>query len=140
MPITVTPACSTVSPGHGDLAVPAGLRGEVDDDRARAHALDGAGWDELRRRAPRDGGGRDDDVEVRDPLLERRLLRGLLLRRQLARVAARGLLRADAEVEEGRAEALHLLGDGRPDVEGGHDCAETPRGRDRLQTRDARLR
>ena len=52
-----------------------------------------------------------------NPLLERSLLLRLLLGRELARVAAGRLLRADSEVEEGRAEALHLLGDGRSHVE-----------------------
>ena len=92
--------------GHGDLAVPAGLGGEVDDDRARAHALDRARRDELRRRTAGNRGGRDHDVEVGNPLLERRLLLRLLLGRELARVAAGRLLGADAEVEERRAEAL----------------------------------
>ena len=99
--------------------------------------LDRARRDELRRRAARDSGGRDHDVEVGDPLLERRLLLRLLLGRELARVAACGLLGADAEIEERRAEALHLLGDGRPHVECRDDRAEPPRGRDRLQARDA---
>ena len=58
---------------------------------------------------PGNGRGRDHDVEVRNPLLERGLLLRLLLGRELARVAARRLLALDAEVEERRAEALDLL-------------------------------
>ncbi len=121
----------------GHLAVAAGLGGEIDDDRARAHALDRARGYELRGRTTRNRGGRDHDVEVGNPLLERRLLLRLLLGRELARVAAGRLLRANAEVEERRAEALHLLGDGRAHVERRDDRAEPPRGRDRLQAGDA---
>ena len=47
-------------------------------------SLDGARRDELRRRAAGNGCGRDDDVEVGDPLLERGLLLRLLLGRELA--------------------------------------------------------
>ena len=89
-------------------------------------------------RAARHGRGRDHDVEVGDPRLERRLLRRLLLGRELLRVAALGLLAVHAEVEERRAERLHLLRHRRPHVEGRHDRAEPPRGRDRLQPGDAR--
>ena len=66
------------------------------------------------------------------------LLLGLLLGRELARVAALGLLAADAQVEERRAERLDLLGHRRADVEGGHDGAEPSRRCDRLQAGDAR--
>ena len=76
----------------GQLAVAAGLGGEVDDAAARAHVRDRRGGDEPRRRAARDERGRDHDVEVGQALLERRLLLRLLLRRQLVRVAALGLL------------------------------------------------
>ena len=95
------------------------------------------GRDQLRGRPSGHGGGRDHDVEVGHPLLERALLLRLLLRRELPRVAALRLLPAHAEVEERRAERLHLLLDRRPDVERRHDRAEPPRGRDRLQARDA---
>ena len=47
---------------------------------------------------------RDDDVELRDPLLERLLLARLLLRRELARVAALGLFADHTEVEKRRAQ------------------------------------
>src|SRR4029079_18858496 len=87
---------------HGPLTVAAGLGGEVDDDRAGSHAFDGTRRDELRRRPPRDSRGRDDDVEVGDPLLERALLLRLLLRCQLGCIAACGLFCADAEIEEAR--------------------------------------
>ena len=52
---------------------------------------------------------------------------------ELPRVAAGRLLAADAEVEEGRAEALDLLLHHGPHVERRHDRAQPPRGRDRLQ-------
>ena len=78
--------------------------------------------DELRSRAAGNGGGRDHDVEVGNPLFERSLLLRLLLGRELARVAAGRLLGADAEIEERRTEALHLLGHGRSHVEGRDDA------------------
>ncbi len=61
----------------------------------------------------------------------------LLLGRQLAGVAALGLLADDAEIEEGRAERLHLLADRRAHVEAGHHRAEAARGRDRLEAGNA---
>ena len=55
-----------------------------------------------------------------------------------ARVTALGLLAADAELEEGGAEALDLLLDNGPRVERRDDGAEPAGGGNRLQTRDAR--
>ena len=52
-PMIVTPLCTTVSPGSGQLAVAAGLGGEVDDDRAGPHPLDRL--PEIRRGAGRPG-------------------------------------------------------------------------------------
>ena len=83
------------------------------------------------------GGRRDDDVEVGDALLERSLLLCLLLGRELRCVAARGLLRSYAEIQERRTEALDLLLHGGADVEGRDDGAEPASRRDRLQTGDA---
>ena len=71
----MTPSRTTSSPGLGQLAVAAGLGGEVDDHRAGPH----------RRAPPRRGSasapgrpgidrGRDHDVEVGQALLELRLL------------------------------------------------------------------
>ena len=57
---------------------------------------------------------------------------------ELTRVAALRLFAPDAEVEEGCAEALHLLLHDRPDVEARHNGAEPPRRRDRLEAGDAR--
>ena len=62
----------------------------------------------------------------------------LLLGRELACVAALGLLADDAEVEERRAERAHLLGDRRTDVEARDDGAQAARRRDRLEAGDAR--
>ena len=106
-PTMVTPSCSTTSPGMRQLAVTAGLGREVDDHRAGPHALDCARGDELRRRPARNGGGRDHDVEVGDPLLERGLLLRLLLGRELRRVAARRSPRVRTpRSRKARAEAL----------------------------------
>src|SRR5947209_3306590 len=77
--------------------------------RPGPHRLDGRSRDDLRRRPAGDRGGRDHCVEVRDPSLERLLLRGHLIRRQLARVSALGLGAGHAEVEPVRSEALDLL-------------------------------
>ena len=65
---------TTVSPGHGQLAVAARLAGQVDDHRARLHPFDGLRGDEPRRRAPGDERGRDDDVEALDRVGQRLLL------------------------------------------------------------------
>ena len=84
-------------------------RGRRSPSRAASPRTASAGI-ELRRRPARDRGGRDHGVELRDPLLRAPPAARLLLRRQLARVAALGLLAAHAEVEERRAERLDLLG------------------------------
>src|SRR5205807_321579 len=80
---------------------------------------------------------RDHHVEVGDPSLERLLLAAPILLRQLARVSALRLLHRHAEVEEGRAEALHLLAHRGPHVEARHDRTEPPRCRDGLEPSDA---
>ena len=49
--------------GFGQLAVAAGLGGQVDDDGARPHRLDGRGGNQLRRRTAGHERRRDDDVE-----------------------------------------------------------------------------
>ena len=69
--------------------------------------------------------------------VERGLLARLLLRGQLAPRSRLRLFATDAEVEEGGAEALDLLPDGRPNVEAGDDRSEPARRRDRLQAGDA---
>ena len=61
----VTPSQRTTSARLGQLAVAAGLAGQVDDHAAGAHARDGLGADEPRRGAPGHQRGRDDDVEAR---------------------------------------------------------------------------
>ena len=72
---TIVTSCSTVtSPGRRQLAVAAGLAGEVDDHAARLHPLDRLGGDELRRRAPGHERRRDDDVEALDRVGQRLLL------------------------------------------------------------------
>ena len=60
------------------------------------------------------------------------------LRRERGRVAPRVLGPADvqSQLDERRAQALDLLLDHRPGVEGGDDGAQPAGGRDRLQARD----
>ena len=48
--------------GSGQLDIAAGLRGEIDDDRPRSHALDRLLRDQARRRAARNRRRGDDDV------------------------------------------------------------------------------
>ena len=110
----ITPSVGGVGlAGPGELAVAARLGGEVDDHRAGLHLRDGLGGDQLRRRAAGDERGRDDHVGLAD--LDRSAPRAglLLLRRELAGVAALGLGVADAlDLEELRAQRLDLLLDG----------------------------
>ena len=106
------------------LAVAARLGGEVDDHRAGPHAAHRRRRDQPRRGA---AGDRAVVITTSEPAMRSSsclLLLRLLLRRQLARVAALGLLAGHAEVDELRAEALDLLPHDRPHVEAGHDRAE----------------
>ena len=83
--------------------------------------------------------GRDDHVRLAHLHRQRVALDLLLLGRQLARVAARGLRVAEPlDLEELRAQRLDLLLHRAPDVERRHDRAEPARGRDRLQAGHAR--
>ena len=125
--------------GLGQLAVPAGLGGQVDDHGAGAHPLDDGGGDEPRRRLARHERRRDDDVGVGDVALEQALLLLLLALREHGGVAARvlGLAHLHLELDERRAEALHLLLHGGARVERRDDGAEAAGGRDRLEAGDA---
>ena len=72
----------------GELAVAAGLAGQVDHDAARLHALHGRGGHQPRRGTSRNQRGGDDDVETGDRLLEGLLLLRAFLVGELAGVAA----------------------------------------------------
>ena len=98
--------------------------------------FDGCRRNQLRGGPAGDERGRDHDVVVGDALGQRLLLPPLLILGQLARIAARRLLAGHAEVEEGRAEALHLLPHHGTHVEAGDDRPEPARGCDRLQSGD----
>ena len=137
-PTIVTPSRDDLLAGLRQLAVAAGLGGEVDDHRAGAHRLD--------RRlpgsasAPAGRGSRAVVITTSKSAIRSSssscccaCCSGVSSRR----VAALGLLADDAEVEEGRAEGLDLLPDGRAHVEAGDDRAEAARRRDRLQAGDA---
>ena len=132
----MTPVCAISWPGDVSSQLPpvSAARSTITDP-GRIDSTADAGI-KPRRRTSRYGRRRDDDVELGDPLLERRLLRPLLLLRQLARVAALGLLTANPEVEERRTQRLDLLRDRGPHVERRDHRAETPRRRDRLQAGD----
>ena len=126
----------TSSPGLRERAVAAGLRREIDDDGARLHRRDHRLGDEHRRALAGNRRGRDDEVHVLDVVGERLLDARLLVGGLLARVAARAFGR-DADLDEARAERLHLLLHRRPHVERRHDGARagapwrSPEGRPR---------
>ncbi len=133
----VTPLSTVSSPGFVSSQLPpvSAARSTMTEPGRMAATADGG--NELRRRTTGDGGRRDHDVELRQPLLERGLLLRLLLRGQLSRVATFGLLAADAEVEELCAERLHLLLHDGSHVEAGDDGAEPPSGGESLEAGDA---
>ena len=125
-------------PRHGQLAVAAGLGGEVDDHRARLHAAHRVGGDQQRRRAARDRGGGDDDVLFLRVLGERVAHLRVLLVGERAGVAALALRVGDeVEFQRATAERGDLLPGGAADVEAGDDRAEALRRGDRLQAGDA---
>ena len=90
----VTPVCVISCPGNVSSQLPpvSAARSTITDP-GRIDSTADAG---ISRGAGRPGTAAVviDDVEVRDPLLQRRLLRPLLLLRQLARVSTLGLLAA----------------------------------------------
>src|SRR5690606_10556882 len=94
--------------GPGQLAVAAGLGGEVDDHAAGLHAGDHRRADDLRRRPSRHRRSGHDHVDVAQVFAEAALLLGALLVGQRARIAALAD-RADAEVEELATQRLDLL-------------------------------
>jgi hypothetical protein len=81
-------------------------------------------------------GRRDDDVGVGDFTQQRRLLGLALVVGQFARVAPRRV-RGDAELHEDRARGFGLFLRGAAHVVGSDLRAETLRGGDCLETRDA---
>ena len=110
--------------GLRHLAVAAPVSSHVDDNGTRTHVIDHLCGDEDRRLATGDGRRRDDHVGGRHDTGERLLLLSLLLGGQLTGIATRSL-GGDAEVNEGRAEALCLLLGCGPDVVGAHIGTET---------------
>ena len=87
----------------------------------------------------RDQRSGDDDVLLLDMLGGQRGLLGLIFFRHFLGVTARGLCVLEFFVfdrEELGAQAFHLLLGRGPHVGCGHDGAETPRGRNRLQAGD----
>ena len=95
--------------GLGQLAVPARLGGEVDDDRAGAHGLDHLLGDQAWRRTPWDQGGGDDRIGLSDARRDQLRLAALVVVAHLARVAT-GRLRlgllliGHLDLEEGPAQ------------------------------------
>ena len=116
----------------GELAVAAGLGGEVDDHAAGLHPGDHRRADDLRRGAPRHGSGADDHVDVLQVLGQAALLLGAFLVGQRAGVAALAG-RGHPEVEELAAQRLDLLAGLRAHVEALDLRAQALGGGDRLQ-------
>src|SRR5882762_10072133 len=108
----------------GRFRVASRLGRKVDDYRAWSHPGNRRCRNQLWRGPPGNERGRDHDVVVWDALRQLLLLLSLLLRRQFAGVPAGSFLAAHSELEERRAEALHLLLHDRAHVEAGHDCTE----------------
>jgi len=125
--------------GARQLAVPAALGGEVDDDRAGRHRGHHLARDEHRRSLSGDRGRRDHDVARRDdapeqlalPLIERLVLRGGVAALVL------GARRLERQFDELRAETVDLLLHRGAHVVGLDLRAKTTRGRDGLQSRHA---
>src|SRR5436853_651873 len=121
----------------GQLDIPAGVGGEVDDDRAGAHS----GHHVLRHQewcfAARYGRGRDDDVRGGDVVTDQLTLTPQEFFGLLRRIAALALLRFQWQLHERRPEALHLVLDGWPDVVRLDHGAQPPGGGDGLQAGDA---
>src|SRR6187549_461391 len=112
-------------PRPGQLAVAAGLGGEVDDHRAGLHGAHGVGGDQARRRAAGDRGGGDDDVLLGDVLADRLDHLVVLLVGERARVAALAFGVGDeVQFQRPAAERGDLLPGGAADVEAGDDRAE----------------
>ena len=110
--------------GYSDVAVAAGFRCEIDDNRTRLHHLDHVFEPKLGCRLAGDERSSDDDVDVLGLLAEQRHLCGDELGAHLFGVAAlaiTGFLNRDGE--KFTAERLHLIGDRRAHVERTHDGA-----------------
>ena len=104
--------------GPGQLAVAAALGREVDDDRARRHAVDHFRGDEDRRLLAGNQRRRDDDVAAGDDLehhLALAAVERLVLRLGVAALVFR-VGRLERHLDEARAQALHLFLDRGADV------------------------
>src|SRR4029079_19754591 len=123
----------------GELAVAAGLDGEVDDDGAGLHRAHRVRADELRRGTAGDERGRDHDVGFGDLLADGFALFREDFRARFLRVAAGVLEVGEAgNLDEAPSEPLDLLLRRVADAGPRDDGAETLRGRDRLETGHAR--
>ncbi|GBD46430.1 hypothetical protein HRbin41_01257 [bacterium HR41] len=121
-----------------ELAVAAGLGGEVDDDRPGRHAPDRVLDDQKRRSAAGNGCGRDHRVHPGYRVGEQLALPLLLLFGERSRVAALrfGVLDPQVDLEEARSQRLDLLADSCANVVAENDRAEAAGGGDRLQAGD----
>jgi hypothetical protein len=124
-------------PGLRQLDIPTGLGGEVDDHGPRPHRARCGSRHEHGRRLSGDERGRDDGVRLGHVAGDQLLLALVLVLGQRHCVAADPLRALDVELEERRAEALDLLLDDRPHIEGRHDGSQAAGGRDRLEAGDA---
>jgi hypothetical protein len=122
--------------GARELAVATLLRGDVDDHRAGAHALDRRAGDDLRGRPTGHRGRGDDGIRRSDARVEYFLLLAPLLLGELAGVAALTLC-AHARIDELGPERAHLLAGCAAHVVRLDDRAQAPGRRDRLQACNA---
>ncbi len=122
----------------GQVAVAAGLGGQVDHHRARLHRLDHVLEPQLGRRLAGDERGGDDDVDLGRLLAEQGHLGVDELLAHLLGVAALALARlGDLDGQELGAHRLHLIGGRGADVEGADDRAQALGGAERGQAGDA---
>ena len=125
--------------GLGQLAVAAALGRQIDDHRSGRHALHHLPGDQHRRALAGNRRGGDDDVAAGDDFghhLALAAVERLVLRLGVAALVL-GVAGFKRQLDELRADALHLLLGGGPHVVGLHRRAEPPRGGDRLQPRHA---
>src|SRR3989442_7598939 len=102
----------------GQLDIPAGVSGQVDEDRAGPHPRHHLVRHQDRCLAARYGRGRDDHVRGGDVVTDQLTLTPQEFFGLQSRVATLALLRFQRQLHESRPEALHLVLDGWPDVVG----------------------
>ena len=128
----VTSCLTTVWPGLGELAVAAGLPGQVHHHAAGLHRFDRRGGHQPRRGPARHQRGGDHHVEAADRLFQRLLLLGAFVVGELAGVPAL-TGRVDADIQPLRPHRTHLVGHLGTHVVAGGARAQPLGRRQRLQ-------